>query len=167
MQHRDDDAGREKVMDLIKEVEFAQLVTHGPDGQMHSRPMVAAEVDHDGSIWFITREGSRKVDEIQSDPRVLLVYSDGNDQNYVSLSGHARIVLDRAKVAELWSEPMRTWFPQGAEDLSIALVCVSPSVAEYWDAPSSTFVHVYGYVKSALTGKPPRPGDSGHVEMKG
>lgn len=166
MQNRNDDDGRDKVMDIIKEVEFAQMVTHGPGGVMHSRPMVAREAGDNGEIWFMTRDGSRKVDEIESDPRVLLVYSDGNDQNYVSLAGHAEIVRDRAKIADLWSEPMRAWFPDGADDPSIALVRVSPSVAEYWDAPSSTFVHVYGYVKSALTGEPPRLGEIGHFDMK-
>lgn len=167
MQHRSDEEGREKVMDLIKEVEFAQLVTHGTGGVMHSRPMVAVQTDADFSLWFMTKDGSRKVAELEADPRSLLVYSDGNAQNYVSVAGHAEIVRDRAKIRELWSEPMRTWFPQGKDDPSIALICVRPSVAEYWDSPSSTLVHAYGYVKSAVTGEPPKPGDVGHVDMHG
>ena len=167
MLNRNDDEGREKVMDLINEVEYAQMVTHGPGGMMHSRPMVATQAGDDGMIWFMTRDGSRKVEELEADPRVLLVYSDGDEQNYVSLAGHAEVVRDRGKIVEQWSEPLRTWFPKGVDDPAIALLCVKPSVAEYWDAPSSTFVHVYGYLKSTLTGEPPRPGDIGHVDMKG
>lgn len=50
MQNRNDVEGREKVIDLIKEVEFAQMVTHGAGGVMHSRPMVAREAGDDGDL---------------------------------------------------------------------------------------------------------------------
>jgi general stress protein 26 len=40
---------------------------------------------------------------------------------------------------------MRTWFPKGNADPDIAVIKVSVSQAEYWDAPSSTMVYLYGY----------------------
>ena len=42
-------------------------------------------------------------------------------------------VATRAKVAELWKEPFRVWFPGGREDPDIALIAVEPERAEYWD----------------------------------
>jgi hypothetical protein len=32
---------------------------------------------------------------------------------------------------------------------------VHPEKGEYWDSPSSTLIHLYGYAKAALTGSSP------------
>ena len=70
---------------------------------------------------------------------------------------HRQIVRDKQKVHELWSEPLATWFPKGKDDPNIGLIRVHVDKAEYWDSPSSTMVHAYGYVKANLTGEPPTP----------
>jgi hypothetical protein len=45
----------------------------------------------------------------------------------------------------------------------VALLKVTVEAAEYWDAPNSMMVHAYGYVKAALTGEPPHPGENRKV----
>ena len=60
--------------------------------------------------------------------------------------------LDRS--LDVWHPALRTWFPEGKDDPSIALIRVHPAKGEYWDSPSSTFVQLYGSVKAALTGQP-------------
>ena len=73
---------------------------------------------------------------------------------------------DRAAIHEHWQETMRTWFPNGKDDPDLALIKVTPEYGEYWDAPSSTMLHAYGYAKAAMTGKPPhRPGDEAKVDL--
>ena len=164
MEHRTDEAAKRKVHDLIGQATFAMMGTYDARGNAHSRPMVA--VSHGGDeLWFFTRADSRKVDELRRDGRILLDYAGGGHQSYVSLVGRAEVIRDSAKARELWAEPVRTWFPDGPDDPEIALVRVEVDSAEYWDAPSSTMVHAYGYVKARLTGEPPSPGDVGHVEM--
>ena len=37
--------------------------------------------------------------------------------------------------------------------------------AEYWDAPNSTMIMLYGYVKARLTGKSPHPGENVKVAV--
>ena len=160
---RDEDAVR-KVHDMISKSRIAMMGTYDGSGSAHSRPMAA--VQHEGdTLWFFTRDESRKVSELQRDPRVLLDYADESSQNYVSLVGRARLTSNAAKAKELWSEPLRTWFPDGPEDPHIMLVEVNVDSAEYWDSPSSLMVHAFGYVKARLTGEPPKPGDVTHVEM--
>ncbi|MFO1242944.1 MAG: pyridoxamine 5'-phosphate oxidase family protein [Rickettsiales bacterium] len=104
----------------------------------------------------MTRIDSPKISEIARDPNVLLSYSEPKDQNYVSLSGKAEVVRDTAKVKELWSEFMRTWFPHGPEESDVALIKVTTESAEYWDSPSSALVYAYGYAKARLTGESPK-----------
>ena len=117
--------------------------------------MAAMNKDFDGELWFASRDGTPKLDEITGHTQVLLAYSEPKSQNYVSVSGTARIVHDKAKVKELWSEPVRVWFPAGPEDPNIALICVKVESAEYWDSPSSTWLYAYGYAKARLTGDAP------------
>ena len=54
---------------------------------------------------------------------------------------------------------------QGKEDPEVALLKVTVEAAEYWDAPNSTMVHAYGYVKAVLTGESPKPGENRKVSF--
>ena len=164
MEVRHDADAKAKVHEMISKSRIAMMATYDAAGNAHSRPMAA--VEHGGdTLWFFTRDESRKVSELARDPRVLLDYADEGGQNYVSLVGRARTTQDAARAKELWSEPLRTWFPDGPEDPHIALIEVEVDSAEYWDSPSSAMVHAYGYVKARLTGEPPAPGDVAQVRM--
>ena len=160
------DHDRQKVENLIADIKVALLVTRGADGKMSGRPMAAISNKFDGGLWFFSKDGSPKTGEVLHDNNVLLAYSEPRDQNYVSVSGQAEVVYDRAKIKALWTEAARVWFPAGPEDPAICLIHVSVESAEYWDAPSSAWVYAYGYAKARLTGTPPRsPGDNKVVKF--
>lgn len=153
---------REKVLALIKDVDYALLATReGGTGPMHARPMAFRAGEFDGTLWFFTKKSSRKVRELAANPETLLCFADATHQNYVSATGKSDVVSDRGKVKELWTEVYRTWFPQGPDDPEIVLIRVTVDHAEYWDVPSSLMVHAYGYIKAVTTGKPPHPGEVG------
>lgn len=162
---RTDAAAQQKVWDMIRDVEVAMMVTMDDEGRFRGRPMRAVKQEFDGVLWFFTQAGTPKTDEVEQDERTLLAYSDPKGQNYVSLSGHAQIVRDVAKQKELWSEPLRVWFPGGPEAPEVALMKVTVDGAEYWDSPSSTFVHAYGYIKAVTTGQPPKGGENAKVDF--
>jgi general stress protein 26 len=153
-----------KLWDMIKATQFAMLTTED-EGELRSRPMVASQSSFDGTLWFFTKASSHKVDEVQADQRVGVSYSDPSKQNYVSMSGRASLVRDRAAIDEHWAEPVRTWFPKGKDDPDIALLRVAVSQAEYWDAPNSTMLHAYGYLKARLTGTPPAGGENEKIDI--
>ena len=165
METRHNEAARGKVFDLIKEIRVAQMVTVSPGGKLHSRPMVARPDRSDEELWFFTSAASGKVDDVQQNGEVLLTYSDSGRENYVSVEGEGEVIRDTDKAAQLWSEPMRVWFPKGPTDPDIALVRVKIREATYWDSPSSAFVVAYGYAKALTTGERPKPGDMSHVEF--
>lgn len=156
----------EKLRQLITDIDFAMLTTVTEDGLLRSRPMSTQQFDtQSGELWFFTSDDSGKTDEIAHDQKVGLSYAAPNKQDYVSISGRARIVRDKAKMAELWSAPVKIWFPKGLEDPHLALLCVEIEAAEYWDAPSGMMVQLYGLAKLALTGKPPEhAGDHAKID---
>jgi len=153
-----------KLWGMMRSISFAMLTTEDDDN-LRARPMVAAQSEFDGTLWFFTRASSHKVDEVQQDQRVGVTYADPSNQDYVSLSGKARLVRDKAAIAAHWGESMRTWFPKGKDDPDIALLKVDVSMAEYWDAPNNTMVHAYGYVKAVVTGQPPHPGENEKIRL--
>ena len=141
------------------------MLTTEDGGNLRARPMVAAQTEFTGELWFFTRVSSHKVDEVKSEHHVGVTYADAGKQDYVSLSGRASLVTDKALVKQHWSEPMRTWFPKGIDDPEAALLKVAVDGAEYWDAPNSTMVHAYGYLKARLTGESPHPGENEKVSF--
>jgi general stress protein 26 len=164
-QHGHNDPNAKKLYELIKDVKIAMMTTVDTDGTLHSRPMYSIEADEHGDLWFFTQIQSPKMTEVSRDNEVNLGYSDPGSQTYVSVAGKAEIVRDKSKIEEKWSEPLRAWFPEGKDDPQIALIRVHPSKGEYWDSPSSTIVHLYGYAKAALTGEQPHPGDQAKVNL--
>lgn len=154
----------EKMWDMIKDVGFAMLTTEDGD-QLRARPMVAVQKEFDGNLWFFTRASSHKVQEVEQDQRVGVTYSEPSKQNYVSLSGRARLVRDRGAIDAHWQESLRTWFPKGKDDPDIAILKVDVQAAEYWDSPNSKMVHAYGYVKAVLTGDTPNPGENEKIRF--
>ena len=147
-----------KVWDLVKDMKIAMLTTLS-NGRMHARPMASVQKDFDGPLWFMSRADSLKIDEIEKDPKVLLVYAHAPAQHYVTINGTARVVRERAKIHELWSEADRVWFPQGPDDPAIALLAVDVEQAEYWDAPTSAMVVAFAYAKARIAGEAPDLGE--------
>ena len=142
------------VWDLIKDEPIAMLTTRGSAGELRARPMATVNKSPESAVWFMTREGSPKLTEILRDPIVCIAYANPRKEVFVSISGRASIVHDRAKVQELWSEPARVWFPQGPDDPEIRLVEVDVHSAEYWEGPSRT-TYALNYVKALATGRSP------------
>ncbi len=152
--HRDHE-GAKKLYELIEDVKICMMTTAEPDGSLHSRPMYNQESDEAGDLWFFTQARSGKTAEISKDDQVNLAFSDLSNENFVSVTGKAEIVRDKATIKDKWSEGMKTWFPKGLDDPNIALIRVHPERGEYWDSPSSTLVNLYGYVKARVTGEQP------------
>jgi general stress protein 26 len=165
MTHTAAEDSREKVWELIKDIKVAMLVTMDEQGHHYARPMVAQEPDEHHDLWFFTSIDSPKIREIETNPEVLLSYADPGDNAYVSISGRAHVVQDRAKIHELWSESLKAWWPDGKDDPDLALICVTPESAEYWDGPASTVVQAFGYLKAKITGEPERMGENRTVRM--
>jgi general stress protein 26 len=154
-----------KLSELIKDIRIAMLTTQAPDGSLRGRPMATQDAPFDGELWFFTGAGSPKVDEIEEEHHVHLSYASPEDNRYVSVSGRASVVRDRNKAEELWSPAMKAWFPDGLDDPDLALLRVQVEGAEYWDSPSSTMVHVVGFVKAVTTGQRYQPGENEKLEF--
>lgn len=155
-----------KVGELIKDIRFAMMTTVSETGHLHSRPMAVQEMEFDGDFWFFTSNNSGKIESIEQDQHVNLAFTKEDDNRWISIAGRAQVVTDRQKMKELWNPLMKTWFPKGVDDPELCLIRVTAESAEYWDAPSSKIVHLYGLAKAIVTGERPNPGGHDRVDLQ-
>jgi general stress protein 26 len=144
--------GMKKLAELIGAARIAMLATLESNGSLRSRPLATLELDSSGRLWFFTSVSAPKIEEIAHHKQVNLSYSDPDKQDYVSISGPAELVRDRARMRSLWTAWVEPWFPRGVDDPDLALLCVQIEQAEYWDAPESRMQRMFGLAKAIATG---------------
>ncbi len=156
-----------RLREIVKAVDICMLTTVDERGDLHSRPMSNnRDVEFDGDLWFFTYGSSLKADEVGRVPKVNASFADVDAQLYASLTGHAEVVRDRAKIEELWKPQLRAWFPDGVDTPDIALLKVTVERAEYWDGSQSLVAHAVGLVSSLVKGEPAQLGENEKIELK-
>ena len=163
-----DDEKREHVRKLLAGFDTAMLVTSSMAGDLRSRPLSIAEKREGSILYFATSLESEKVQEIERNSSVNVALQDG--RRFVSLTGRARIIRDRALIHELWSESWKVFFPEGETDPSLCLLAVEPTEASYWDGGGVIGVkYLFEMVKAYVTSsRPNSDGDerhTGHVKL--
>ena len=133
---------RQRIVEIIKEIEPAYLATCEGD-QPRVRP-VSPIVEADMSIWVGTRSTSRKVKQIEQNPRVCLTFV----QPPHSAKGEkVAIVIGEAKKISNLEEKKRFWrlwtqvypvfdlsrvYPDGPESNDFCLLKIVVKEIEWW-----------------------------------
>ncbi len=153
-----------KVKEMVEAIRIAMMTTVDENGHLVSRPMAVQQMDEDGTLWFFTKKSSPKVDQIeQNDQQVNISFADTDDSSYVSISGSAQEMDNRAKIDELWSAAAKPWFPEGKDDPELTLLKVHTDMAEYWDSTSSRMVRFFEMARAAVTGDTYKEGENKKV----
>jgi general stress protein 26 len=153
----------EKVAELAKKIRIGMFTTMDGDGHHVSRPMAQQEVEFDGDLWFFAERSSRKVEHIRAAPEVNVSLT--SNDTWISITGKAEIVDDRAKAHELWNGFVEAWFPRGVDDPNIVLIKVNGERAEYWDTPGGRVATAISLVKAKVSGTPYEGGENEVVEL--
>jgi len=116
---------------LITRSKVAMLGTVGKDGFPEVRAMLKSENDGLKTIWLTTNASSRKVGQIQNDPRACIYFADNARFKGLRLIGNAEILLDPVSKRQQW----QPWFGQyykGPEDPDYALVRFTTDYGYYY-----------------------------------
>lgn len=141
--------------DRVKDVKFGMFTVQDAAGTLTSRPLTLQQLDDEGNLWFFVSDQEDFTRELPGHPSVNVSFADVDDHLYVSASGRAELLRDRAKAEQLWNPAVKAWFPQGLDDPHLALLRVQLQSAEYWDTANSKMVTLFAMAKAAITGKPP------------
>lgn len=160
----------DKLFAHIDDIEIAMMTTRRPDGYLCSRAMATQKRAAGADLWFVTLEGSGKLDEIAFDAHVNLSYYKDRTREWVSVSGFATISRDRDTIRELWAPDWQAWFPKGddprhgtADDPRMVLVGVNVHSAAFLEVNKPQPVVLFELAKSYLTGSTPELGEMHHV----
>ena len=122
---------REHLVSVLKDFDTAMLVTRTDTGAVRGRPMHLVQVQDDGTVLFVTSRAGGAVKEVSRSPEVAVTVQ--GKTKFASLSGRAKADTDRARIAELWQESWKVWFPKGKDDPDILLLEFDAAEGEYWD----------------------------------
>jgi general stress protein 26 len=153
-----------KLHELLSDFDSAMLVTRTAAGELRSRPMAVADLEESGEVWFVTERHSGKLEEIARDGHVNVAMQ--SRMQFVSISGTAVAVDDPRKVADVWNEEWKVWFPGGKDDPTLTLLKVHVDRGEYWDNSGvSGIKYLIEAGKAYLSGT--KPDVSGDPKMHG
>ena len=139
--------------ELLDEFDSAMLVTRTREGSLRSRPMNIARSERDGTLWFATSVESGKIDDLITDEHANV--SMQSSFKYLSLTGRAQVVRDRATIEELFEESWKVWFPEGKDDPRLCLIKIDARYGEYWDLQGTKALKfLFKAGKAYLTSEP-------------
>jgi general stress protein 26 len=136
-------AGSQKLKGMLDEINICIFTTSDDKKQKNfSGLMPNTKVDEDGTIWFLTNRKSRKINEIESNGAVHLLYTHPSKNAYVDVWGKARMVEDGIKISEMWNPVTSALFPGGQDKSQACLIRVEPEKVNYWDSRTNESVCV-------------------------
>jgi general stress protein 26 len=155
----------QKMYDMIDEIETAMLTTRRTDGHLVSRAMATQKPVPGADVWFVTTEGSEKLDEIDHDPHVNLAYYKDRTREWISVSGLALISRDRETIRQLYQPDWKAWFPDEgdsrhgtADDPRMVLIGIDIHSAVFLEVNKPQPVVLYEIVKGWVMGTDPEIG---------
>jgi general stress protein 26 len=158
-----DEKRLEDLVAMIQDIQVAMMTTVGDDGRLESRPMAVMRADEDGGIWFLTQDGTHKLEHLA---QVNLSFADTADAEFVSVCGAGAVIRDRDTIRDLWSTKARPWFPDGPDDPKLVALKVEPDSIDYWEASSSRMVRLMEMARATATGTRFRKDRHGRVDLQ-
>lgn len=120
--------------DVLDDLRFAMVATADDSGTWRARPLSLA--GNDGRVLSflvgVDADWVAALDAAGSPTTV--TFSDPGKNTYVAVQGSARVVDDRARIADLWNAGAGAYF-DGKDDPQVRVLDVDVHYGEYWDGP--------------------------------
>ncbi|MDQ1923568.1 pyridoxamine 5'-phosphate oxidase family protein [Massilia pseudoviolaceinigra] len=148
------DLGGSEALEKLKElVDSAETCFFCTRHEGSARPMSVRQADEQGNLWFLSADDSHKNKEIAADPAVKLYFQGSTNSEFLVLDGVATITRDKARIKELWTFILKTWFTEGEDDPRITAIKVTPGQGYYWDNKHGKAVAGVKMLVGAVIGK--------------
>ena len=120
--------------DVLDGLHLAMVATADDTGTWRARPLSLAGQDGDALSFLVSVEADwvAALDGLGSPTTV--TFAEPAKNTYVAVQGTARVLDDRARIAELWNPGAGAYF-DGQDDPQVRLLEVTVQSGEYWDGP--------------------------------
>ncbi len=151
-----------KLYEMIEDLEIAMMTTRRSDGHLVSRAMANQKHVAGADLWFVTMEGTGKLEDIQGDNHVNLGYYKDRTREWISVAGLATVSRDRRLIHELYATDWKAWFSNEGDprhgtpdDPRMVLIGVDVHSATFLEVNKPQPVVLYEIAKGWLTGSDP------------
>ncbi len=126
--------------DVMQKAAYCTFITIGEDGQPQARVVDPTLPDPNLTVWIGTNPLTRKVKDIQRDPRVTLLYFHAASASYVTVMGRAALVTDAGEKERRWKTSWAPFYPNGFRGGDFTLIRVTPARLEI-SSPSRKMIN--------------------------
>ncbi|KAL1916653.1 uncharacterized protein VTP21DRAFT_5357 [Calcarisporiella thermophila] len=150
--------------ELVDNMKTGLLCTRRSDGFLVSRAMSVASRAKGIDFWLFTNNQSHKLEELAHDPHVNLAFFRDSTQEWVSISGKARVVDDRNRIRELYTPTLRAWLGDlgdgthdgGKDDPRLSLIYLETHSVCYALKDKGALGRAMEMAKGVVTGNVPK-----------
>lgn len=121
----------DRLWKVLDEADLDLLITQGEDGFPHIRPMTLLAYEEDkGILWFATSRSSRKVAQIQRNPKVVAFFAVLEEGAFASFFGEGEVVDNPVLKSSFWED---RWYEfwKGPDDTDYVLLKIKAQKAQF------------------------------------
>ena len=116
----------------MRDLDLCMMTTITKNGMTASRPMSNnGDVEYDGNSYYFTFEKSRLVKDLEKNKHVTLTFT-GAKKLFLSVTGKAKLVRSKDKMAEHWVKSLDQWFKDGIDTKGVVMIHVNAKRIKYW-----------------------------------
>lgn len=142
-----------KIKELAEAARVGLMMTNLKEAPISTRPMATQKVDEQGYIYFLSMRDSDAVKHIEAGSEVQMTWSNMGKSEYLMVHGNADVYRDQKEIDEMWSDFIKTWFPEGKDDPNLCIIRLKPESGYYWDTQHGKAAQLLGMIIGAVTGK--------------
>jgi general stress protein 26 len=128
----------------MRQLDICMMVTVSKRGPLNSRPMSNnKDVNYKGDSWFFSYSNTQKIKDIDANPNVNLNF-EGDKDLFISISGKAKLIRDKAIFEKHWVDSLNQWFPEGVDTKGLVLIQVKGKKLQYWQREKEGKIKIEG-----------------------
>jgi len=112
-------------MDFITGLVYGVVATNNPETGARLSALNNLQGQKMDKLHFGTDSNSQKAKNLQADPRMEVMYTDGNG-GQIMLSGKVEFVTDLETKKALWEDWMNEYSPEGPKGDGMCFICFKP-----------------------------------------
>ena len=126
-----------EISEKMRDIDICMMTTKKSSGEVEARPMSNnREVEYDGDSYFFAHGNCSAAEEIEADPRVGLSFVHKpvlGHSFYLSVTGTAKLIRDRAEMEKHWVKDLEIWFEDGLDTPDLVMINVKARTLKYWN----------------------------------
>jgi general stress protein 26 len=124
----------QKALALVDAAQIAMLGTNGDDGYPNIKAMIKMEYEGLKTIWFSTNTSSKRIGQLERDPKACVYFVDFENWKGLMLVGAVEILQDSQARERLWREGYERYYPLGVTDPDYSVLRFTAEWGNYYHA---------------------------------